>query len=136
MRILIAEDEAISRRLLQARLTSLGHEVVVTRDGAEACTALEAPDAPRLAVIDWMMPGLSGPELCQRVRARADGPYVYLVLLTAKSHAEDEHEARAAGADDYLEKPFDAKVLEEHLRKGKLVLDARDSAVRSRASTG
>jgi DNA-binding response OmpR family regulator len=124
MRVLIAEDEAISRRLLQVRLTKLGHEVVVTCDGDEAWAALEAPGAPSLAVIDWMMPGMNGPDVCRRVRARADEPYVYVILLTAKSRPEDEAEAREAGADDFLEKPFDAADLERRLTEGQRIVDA------------
>jgi DNA-binding response OmpR family regulator len=89
MRVLIAEDDPVSRRLLEASLTRWGHEPVVTVDGTEAWAALSGPDAPRLAVLDWMMPELDGVEICRRVRARTSPIAPYLILLTAKQDPED-----------------------------------------------
>ncbi len=84
-KVLIAEDDPISRRLLEAFLTRWGYEVAVATSGTEALQALEKKDAPRLAVLDWMMPGLEGVQVCQKIRERKDRPYVYILLLSARS---------------------------------------------------
>ncbi|MGE0827378.1 MAG: response regulator [Candidatus Binatia bacterium] len=89
MKILIAEDDAIPRRLLQSALVNAGHDVIVARDGTEAWRALQQADAPRLAILDWLMPGLDGVEICRKVRERNNTPYVYLILLTSKDQQED-----------------------------------------------
>ncbi|MBM3290083.1 MAG: response regulator transcription factor, partial [Candidatus Hydrogenedentes bacterium] len=108
MRILIAEDDAVSRKILEAYLKKWGHDVVVTKDGAEAWGQLEREDAPRLAVLDWMMPEIDGVEVCRRVRGRENAPFTYLLLLTAKSETDDVVTALDSGADDYLTKPYNA----------------------------
>src|SRR5262249_12964331 len=89
MKILIGEDEMISRCLLQGALTNWGHEVVAVADGLAAWQALQGPDAPRLAILDWEMPGMEGPEVCRKVRARPVQPPPYLLLLTAKEGREN-----------------------------------------------
>src|SRR5687767_4952403 len=89
VRILIAEDDAVSRLRLKATLENQGHEVVVAGDGAEAWRALQTEDAPRLALLDWMMPEMDGVEVCRRVRERTQLPYLYLILLTARDRQED-----------------------------------------------
>ena len=122
MRILIAEDDLISKRLLEATLRRSGYDVLATSNGAEALAALTAPDAPRLAVIDWMMPEVDGVEVCRRLRASADTPYVYLILLTAKSRKEDAVEGLEAGADDFLAKPFDPQELRARIRVGERIV--------------
>lgn len=110
MRILIAEDEPISRELLSRYVREWGHEVVVTRDGPEALQALWPDDGPRLAVLDWMMPGLEGTEVVRRLRAAEGERHVslpiYFILLTARESTSDIVHAFAAGADDYIKKPF------------------------------
>lgn len=123
MRILIAEDDAISRRLLQATLTKHGYDVVAACDGQAAWDALQAPDAPRLAILDWMMPGMDGPQVCREVRKRGDQGYVYLLLLTARDRKQDLIEGLEAGADDYLVKPFDTFELKARLDVGRRILD-------------
>ena len=128
MRILIADDEPISRKLLHATLERLGHEVVAVSDGSEAIEALLAPDAPRLAILDWMMPGMSGLEVCRAIRERAPA-YVYVVLLTARDTAEDVVTGLEAGADDFLTKPFETNELRARLRSGARVLDLLTSLV-------
>jgi len=105
-RILIAEDDPVSRRLLEAFLQKSGYHVVTAVDGLDALRILESEDAPALAVLDWMMPGLEGPQVCQRVRARPDRPYTYILLLTGRSQKDDLLRGLEAGADDYLTKPF------------------------------
>lgn len=115
MRILIAEDDPVSRRLLENRLRHWGYEVEVTSDGSEAWAMLEREDRPAVAILDWMMPGLDGPAVCRRVRATPGSP-VYLILLTTKGGREDTLEGFAAGADDYVTKPFDAAELQARVR--------------------
>ena len=122
MKILIADDEPISRRLLQASLVKLGHEVVAVTDGAGAVSALLAADAPKLAILDWMMPGTDGLEVCRKLRT--DAPeYVYVILLTAKQLQEERVAAYDAGVDDFLSKPLDILNLQSRLRVGERVLD-------------
>ena len=122
MRILIAEDDALSRRLLQSALERVGHDVMATSDGAEAWEALRAEDRPRLAVLDWMMPQVDGVEVCRRVRAAARDGYVYLILLTARCQPEDRVAGFEAGADDYLTKPFDTAELRSRVAVGVRIL--------------
>ena len=111
MRILIAEDDPVSRRVLDLRLKAWGHEVVVTKDGDEAWAALQHNDAPRLAILDWMMPGADGVEVCRRLSQRQSTTPTYIILLTAKSSKEDVVIGLDAGANDYIIKPFDLQEL-------------------------
>jgi len=122
MRILIAEDDPVSRRLLEATLEKFGYEVVVAADGAEAWTALQRNDAPRLAILDWMMPELDGVEICRRVRETPTSTPPYLILLTAKTERGDVVAGLDAGANDYLKKPFDRGELRARLRVAAHVL--------------
>jgi two-component system cell cycle response regulator len=131
-RILIAEDDPVSRRMLQAFLTKWGYLVVALSDGEEAARILEGDDAPTLAVLDWMMPGLEGPQVCQRVREHPDRPYTYILLLTARSQKKDLLRGLESGADDYLTKPFDAQELRARLHVGQRILDLQDSLIAAR----
>ncbi|MHC4295555.1 MAG: GGDEF domain-containing response regulator [Planctomycetota bacterium] len=128
MRVLIAEDDPISRRVLEATLKKWGHEVQVACDGAEAWEMFQDADVPKLGIIDWMMPGIDGVELCKRVRkiAGKDRSYIYLILLTAKGQSSDVVEGLEAGADDYITKPFDNSELKARLQAAKRVLDLED----------
>lgn len=126
MKILIAEDDPISRRLLETILGKWGYEVVVALDGAQAWKILEARDSPKLAILDWMMPGMDGIEVCRRVRDRDGAPYVYVLLLTARSQREDLVQGMEAGADDYVTKPFDANELKVRLRAGRRILELQE----------
>jgi two-component system, cell cycle response regulator len=130
--ILIAEDDPVSCRVLEAFLIKWGYEVVVARDGNEALSILEAHGAPRLAILDWMMPGLEGPQVCQRLRSDPDRPYTYLLLLTARNQKEDILRGLESGADDYLTKPFDAQELRARLHVGQRVLDLQDNLINAR----
>lgn len=135
MRILIADDSLVSRHLLEATLRKWNYEVTVACDGTEAWNILRGEDPPRLAILDWVMPGMSGPEVCKRVRERAkDGElnYTYLILLTSKSQREDLIEGMEAGADDYLTKPFDQHELKVRLRAGSRVIDLQRELVAAR----
>jgi len=123
VKILIAEDDAISRRLLETILKKWGYDVVVAFDGGQAWAQLQKDDAPRLAILDWMMPEMDGVEVCGKVRERVDSPYVYILLLSAKSQREDLVKGMESGADDYITKPFDANELKVRLRAGRRILD-------------
>ena len=118
MRILIAEDDAISRRLLQVALVKWGYEVVVTANGDEAWQALQAPDAPALAILDWLMPGRDGVELCRQARATPQLKTLYLILLTSRGSKDDIVDGLEAGADDHVTKPFDHDELRARVQVG------------------
>lgn len=122
MRILIAEDDILSRRLLETRLNSWGYEVVVTENGEQAWVEVQKDSAPRLAIIDWMMPHLDGLEVCRLIRARNITPYIYVILLTARDSKEDTTQGFAAGADDYILKPFDHEELRARIKVGERIL--------------
>ena len=122
MRILIADDDPVSRRLLEATLVRLGHEVVAVPDGLEAIEAFRSKDSPRLAILDWNMPGADGLAVCRAVREQG-GPYVYVILLTARDRHEDMLAALDAQCDDFLRKPFDSAELRARIRSGERVLD-------------
>lgn len=119
MRVLIAEDDVVSRKILSSVLEKEGFHVVVTCNGEEAWAGLQAEDAPSLAVLDWMMPGMDGPEVCRRIRAMENPRPVYIILLTGKSERIDVIEGLNAGADDYVTKPFDATELKARIDVGR-----------------
>lgn len=124
MRVLIAEDEPVSRRLLQGTLARWGYDVLVARDGQEAWDLFcRDEDPPRLAILDWMMPNMDGPEVCRRIRKEGREEYTYIVLLTAKNRKENLIEGLDAGADDYITKPFDSDELEVRVRAARRIID-------------
>ncbi|MDQ2686902.1 MAG: SpoIIE family protein phosphatase, partial [Armatimonadota bacterium] len=131
MKILIAEDDPIPRRLLEASLVMWDYEVVIAKDGDEAWEILQSKDSPTLAIFDWLMPGLDGLELCRRIRARTDSPYVYVILLTSRGSKEDVVAGMEAGADDYLTKPFNRHELQVRLRAGRRILDLQSELLKS-----
>jgi two-component system, cell cycle response regulator len=125
LKILIADDEALSRRLLEKTLERAGYEVVAVENGRLAVEQLSRPDGPRLALLDWVMPELDGPGVCRAVRGRQDlqeQAYVYMVLLTSKESKEDIVTGLESGADDYLTKPFNVDELKARLRTGERIL--------------
>jgi phosphoserine phosphatase RsbU/P len=123
MKILVAEDDPVSRMLLKTHLETWGHEPLTTVDGSEAWTVLQGEDAPTLAILDWMMPGLDGVEVCRRARDRVDAPPLYIILLTARANHPDAIEGLGAGADDYVTKPFDAAELRARVGVGVRVVE-------------
>jgi two-component system cell cycle response regulator len=127
VKILVADDDAVSRRLLEVTLKKWGYDVVVAEDGDKAWEVLQREDAPQLAILDWVMPGMDGPEICREVRALGDQRYIYLLLLTAKSEKEDLVKGMEAGADDFLSKPFDAQELRARLRAGIRILELQET---------
>jgi diguanylate cyclase (GGDEF)-like protein len=132
MRVLAAEDNPVFQAMLKTMLTRWGYEAVIARDGAEAWSLLNRPDAPRLAVLDWMMPGVDGVEICRRIRGTNREPYIYILLLTARAESEDLIEGMDAGADDYLTKPFNAHELRVRIRAGRRILDLQEELLQAR----
>jgi diguanylate cyclase (GGDEF)-like protein len=123
MRILISEDNPVARRVLESVLTRWGHDVVVTTDGEAALRVLSADDAPPLAILDWEMPKLNGPDICRRLRSIPHPAPTYLILLTAKNSREALVEGIEAGADDFLTKPFDQSELRVRVKAGERVVE-------------
>jgi sigma-B regulation protein RsbU (phosphoserine phosphatase) len=121
--ILIADDDQVSRTLLVRTIEVWGHEAEVVGDGVEAVTRLISPSAPLLAILDWGMPGLEGPDVCRSVRAAALRMQPYLVMLTARHAPEDLAVALEAGADDFLSKPFNRVELMARLHAGMRILN-------------
>jgi len=121
-RILIADDDPVSCHLLEAFLLKWDFDVTVVTDGVEALRILESEDTPRLAILDWMMPGMEGVQICQRIRKHTDRPYIYILLLTGKNHKQALLEGLEFGADDYLTKPFDSRELRARLHVGERLL--------------
>lgn len=131
MRVLVADDSLVMRRLLQATLEGWGFDVVCAEDGAEALACLQSEDPPRMAILDWMMPVITGPEVCRRVRDLRAETYTYLILLTSRSQRQDIVEGMGAGADDYVVKPFDKHELEVRLRAGRRILDLQSQLLQA-----
>ncbi len=127
MKVLIAEDDDVSRRILQLSLIAAGHEVVAAVNGADAVAELESETAPKLAVLDWMMPEMDGLEVCRRVRQRQSVVPIYIILLTAKGGKTDIVEGLEAGANDYVVKPFDRLELLARVRVGETVVNLQKS---------
>ena len=132
MKILIADDAAVSRRLLERTLLRAGYEVVAVVNGRQAVENLTGPDMPRLVLLDWMMPELDGPGVCREIRNRRDQSYVYMILLTSRESKEDVIAGLESGADDYLIKPFIADELKARLRVGERILHLEDRLVEAR----
>jgi diguanylate cyclase (GGDEF)-like protein len=132
MKILIADDDIVSCMLLKATLERWGDEVIAVNDGLSALAALEADDAPMLAILDWMMPGMDGPEIIRRVRAGRREPYTYAMLLTGRTQHEDLVKGMEAGADDYLHKPFRMNELKVRLRAGQRIVELQQQLIDAR----
>jgi DNA-binding response OmpR family regulator len=122
MRVLIAEDDLTSRQILESLLRKWDYDVIAVANGTDALEHLKAADAPRIAVLDWMMPGLNGVEVCSKVRETDSGDPHYIILLTAQSNKEDIVAGLAAGANDYIIKPFDYSELQARLEVGVRVI--------------
>jgi CheY-like chemotaxis protein len=127
MKVLIADDDPLSRRLLQATLESWGYDVVVAVDGLDAWEALAGPKGPRLAILDWVMPGLHGVEVCQRLRQQPTSEPVYVILLTGRDAKADIVTGLQSGANDYVVKPFDRAELQARVLVGRNVVELQRS---------
>jgi diguanylate cyclase (GGDEF)-like protein len=123
MKVLIADDSPIMRRLLKSTLEEWGYEVVQAEDGEEALRVLSEEDPPPIAVLDWVMPKITGPDVCRGVRGQKRRTYTYILLLTSKGQHQDLIEGMGAGADDYIIKPFDRPEMEVRLRAGRRIID-------------
>ncbi len=121
--ILIGEDDPISRRLLEANLKKWGHEVVTASDGTEAWEKCRSERTPELAILDWMMPGMDGVQVCRRIREELQDCHIYLILLTARDQRSDIVEGLSSGADDYVVKPFDAAELRARVQVGLRIVE-------------
>lgn len=122
MKILVADDDPVTRRVLQVQLQKWGHQVVACADGAEAWSVLTEEGTPRLVILDWMMPGIDGVNICRNIRKLKQQPYIYLILLTSKSRTDEIVEGLEAGADDYITKPFNPNELKVRIRAGARII--------------
>lgn len=132
LRVLAAEDNPVFQTVLRSLLTKWGYDAILVRNGMEAWQELQSPDGPQMAILDWMMPGLDGLEVCRRVRSEIREPYIYIVLLTARTDAQDLVEGMEAGADDYLTKPFNAHQLRLRLLAGRRIIDLQEQLMATR----
>jgi phosphoserine phosphatase RsbU/P len=127
MKILVAEDEIVSRKILENILNKRGHDVVVRSNGIEAWQVLQSEDAPKLAILDWMMPEMDGLDLCRKIRNKLANQLIYIILLTAKGQKEDIVEGLSAGADDYISKPFNSEELCARVQAGIRIIELQES---------
>ncbi|MFO0761236.1 MAG: diguanylate cyclase [Byssovorax sp.] len=132
MKILVADDDALTRLLLSRLLDKWGYEVTFATDGLSTLELLEQDDGPQLAILDWQMPGMSGVEICQRLREKHRERYTYVLLLTGRDRKEDLIAGLEAGADDYVTKPFSREELSVRLRAGRRIVELEE-ALRERA---
>ena len=132
MKILIAEDNIVMQRVLVKHLTQWGYDVVITRNGREAWAALQTKDAPRLVILDWMMPEMDGLEVCRKIRRHIQEPYTYVILLTALHGEQELMTGLEAGADEYLTKPFNSNELRVRLRTGRRIIELQNELLAAR----
>lgn len=136
MKVLLVDDDPVSRLLLVPLLGKWGCDVQVARDGTAAWAALQAPDCPHLVLMDWTMPGLSGVEICWKLRARNVEAYTYVILLTARHNQQDVIEGLESGADDYLTKPCNTPELRARIRIGERILQMQADVIQARELSG
>ena len=132
MRVLVADDDRTSVLRLRRTLQQLGYEVITASNGTEALHKLQQTRAPQLAIIDWMMPGLDGPDVIRQLRKQGDEPYTYAVLLTSRRDRQFMVEGLDAGADDFLSKPIHADELRARLRAGERVIALQRELIAAR----
>ena len=130
MKILIAEDDIISSKILQKNLLNWGYYVVPARSGAEAWQALQDEDL-RMALLDWMMPGMDGIEVCRKIRRRKKFKYTYIILLSAKDRKQDIITGLSSGADDYMTKPVNFLELRARLQTGRRIIELDPYSINS-----
>jgi diguanylate cyclase (GGDEF)-like protein len=129
---LVAEDDPISSKILEGLLQGWGYRVVVTNNGSDALRALEESDPPQVAILDWVMPGLDGNQVCQALRAKARAKYVYILLVTDKTNKDALLRGLEAGADDYLTKPYDPFELRARLAAGRRIVELQEELIAAR----
>jgi len=125
-RILVAEDDPVNLRLLRACLVEWGYKVTSVTDGQKALEILQGREAPRLAILEWIMPGMNGIDICREIRKQTRKPYTYISMSTAKVKKQDMVEGLQSGADDYLIRPYKPQELRARLRAGRRILDLRE----------
>jgi diguanylate cyclase (GGDEF)-like protein len=126
MRVLVADDDPVTLRLLQAQLEKWGHEAIVCANGVDAWEMLTRENSPRLVILDWMMPGIDGVNICRNIRKVGQKTYFYLILLTSKDQRDDIVEGLEAGADDYITKPFNPNELKVRIRAGARIIQLQE----------
>ena len=128
MKVLIADDDAVSRRMIESTLSKWGFEVVSAADGMQAWEMISSSSPPEIVILDWIMPGMEGVEICRRIRKHEQGSerYIFIILLTAKSEVKDIIAGMEAGADDYVSKPFDPQELGVRIRAGKRIIELQN----------
>src|SRR5277367_1526283 len=126
MRVLIADDDLATRRVLHETLQNNGYEVAAVGNGRLALESLSSKGGPRLALLDWLMPEINGIEICREIRRHSEYPYIYIIMLSSRNSKEDIIGGLEAGADDYLTKPFDNEELKARLRAGERILKLED----------
>ncbi len=130
--VLVAEDDPMFRRILKSWLENWGYRVTLAEDGEKAWNILQQETQPQMLILDWVMPGVDGAEICHRVRMRQKIPYQYVLLVRAKDESADVVAGLDAGADDYLTKPFDRYELRARLTVGRRILSLQDGLIRAR----
>ena len=124
MKLLIADDNPVWRKLMQAAVAPWGYRVVIAENGREALAVLQSDDPPRLALLDWLMPDIEGVEVCRRIKQNPEHPFTYVILLTSRDREEDMIAGLDAGADDYLTKPIVAALLKSRLAAARRIIEA------------
>ncbi len=132
MKILVADDMPLERSVLRLALEKWDYEVVEAVDGTQALDILTSEDAPSIAILDWMMPGFSGPEICKEIRYQNSARYTYILLLTSKNEKDDLVEGMQSGADDYVVKPVNMHELQVRLRAGRRIIELQDELITTR----
>ena len=132
MKILIAEDDLPSRRILDAILTKWGYHPIVAADGNEAWQIIEKPDPPNLIILDWEMPGKNGLDVCKLIREKDVSNPPYIIILTAKNAKADIVEALEAGANDFVSKPYDKNELQARIRVGQRMVELQSALIKTK----
>ncbi|MEM1024886.1 MAG: response regulator transcription factor [Myxococcota bacterium] len=127
MKVLVADDDAVQQKLMERKLSEWGFDFVTVSDGTAAWDYMRHSEEPLIALLDWVMPGFQGPELCQRARALLPESRIHLILLTSRDEQADVVEGLQAGADDYVCKPFHSGELRARLHTGQRLLELRES---------
>ena len=135
MRVLIADDSRTERLILSTRLKKWGYDLLLAANGEEALKYMLAPDPPRLAILDWVMPGITGPDVARIVRQKRQDQYIYMILVTALGTKNDIVKGLQAGADDYITKPVHSEELRVRLRSGARLVNAWTELERSEKRT-
>jgi DNA-binding response OmpR family regulator len=128
--VLVADDNPVLLKLLQRRLTEWGYEAVLAEDGDEAWRILTEPDPPRIAIIDWTMPGMEGVEIVRRLRDQRPDPYIYLLMLTGRNLRKDVLQGLHSGADEFMSKPVELDILQGHLVAARRIVAAMSPGMR------